>query len=401
MTLIKEKYKNLIIKFGGNIARPRFGWKKKITKLIKLVYLPLELPFELLGDIIFLPKRFCTINIKNPKKILIVKTDQFGDVLFSTMFLPIIKKNHPDALIDYLINPKTEILLKKNPHINKLHFWNDPFLYFLLGRNEKRMPFFTVLKNCIACIKNIRTERYDIIINTRAYPPSNNIFLKLMWPHTLIAFEMSEQSYCADIWAHYDMRDEEWKNFLNLLSPFCKNVEQEAFSEEFYNFDDSILSALPSGFGETIAMISPISFDRERYWPIDSWRAVIEHLLSKNYSVIITGLPSQEKLIEKIISDLPQDKIYIATKHSISEIASLLRKSKVWIGIDSFTAHLAIALKKETLCLVNEKYYFVKGWSKKFWVDARSMIPLIKEVRLLSTNSEAEKATEIIDSSIR
>ncbi len=390
MNYIKEKYKNLIIKFVGNILRPRFGWKKKITKTIKFVYLLLELPFEFIGDIIFLPKRFKKFNIENPKKILIIKTDQFGDVLFSTFLLPIIKKNHPDAKIDYLINPKTEVLLKKNPNINKLYYWSDPFLYFLMGRNEKRMSFLKLIKECIKCIKDIRLEKYDIIINTRAYPPSTNIFLKLMKPKAIIAFDISEQGYIADAIAKYGLRDEDWKNYLNLLSPFCKNVYQSKFEPQFENFDDGVFNKLP-GLSGKIVMISPISFDTERRWPDENWKDVIRFLLSLKYTVVLTALPSQQEVLKKLAEGMNAEKIVFATNFSISEIASILRKSEFWIGIDSFTAHLAIALKKKTICLLNEKYYFLKGMSKKVWVDAKSMIPIIDDVMISSVSEGSEK----------
>ena len=162
MKYFGKKYKKIIIKLIGNIARPRFGWKKKLIKFVKFFYLLIEIPFEILGDILFVFKRFKKVTIENPKKILIIKTDQFGDVLFSTFLLPIIKKNYPEIQIDYLINPKTEIILKNNPNIRKILFWSDPFLYFLIGRNEKRSSFLKLIQQCIECIKNIRSERYPL-----------------------------------------------------------------------------------------------------------------------------------------------------------------------------------------------------------------------------------------------
>jgi len=399
MKYFGKKYKKIIIKLIGNIVRPRFGWKKKLIKFVKFFYLLIEIPFEILGDILFVFKRFKKVTIENPKKILIIKTDQFGDVLFSTFLLPIIKKNYPEIQIDYLINPKTEIILKNNPNIRKILFWSDPFLYFLIGRNEKRSSFLKLIQQCIECIKNIRSERYDIIINTRAYPPSNNIFLKLMGPKNIIAFDISEQSYLADVLANYDLKEEDWKNYLNLISPFCKNTQDETFNAEFYNFDDNIFKKIKVD-GKYV-VISPISFDPERYWPNESWKEIIKKLVEKKYKIVLTGLPFQEQMLREITVGIDNDKIILATKFSIAEIASIIKGSDFWLGIDSFPAHLSIALKKKTYCLLNGKYYFLKGYSTKTWIDAKAMIPLIKDVFVFNINSTSKDIEQKIEETIQ
>ena len=73
---------------------------------------------DVMGDLFFFNKKI--VKSFYPKKILIVKIDQFGDVLFSTFLLPIIKEKYKGVEIDYLINEKTELILKNNPNIRKL-----------------------------------------------------------------------------------------------------------------------------------------------------------------------------------------------------------------------------------------------------------------------------------------
>ena len=91
------KYSKLSNRFAGNIFRKRIGWGKQLTKLLKFFYLLVLLTVEIIGDLLFLWKRFsCKKNI-NPEKILIARIDQFGDVLFSTFLVSLIKKKYPNT----------------------------------------------------------------------------------------------------------------------------------------------------------------------------------------------------------------------------------------------------------------------------------------------------------------
>ena len=397
--MLFEKYKNLIIRFLGNLCRPRFGWKKKLTKFLKFFYLLILFPIEIIGDLLFFWKRFEKPFIIDPRKILIVKIDQFGDVLFSTFILPLIKERWPGATIDYLINPKTEFILKKNPQINKIYFWDDPFLYFLLGREGKRGKLSEALKSDLKALKTLKNEHYDAVINTRAYSPSSNVFWKLIKPKNLIAFEMSEQSFLADYWARYDLREEDWKNYLNLLKPLGIDISQAKFAPRFYDFnDEGLKNKIPKVFeNQKMVVISPVSFDEERLWPKEYWRQVFQYLINKNYYLVLTGLKSQEEYLKDLTSGEKLANISLATNLTIPEMGSLFKKSEFFVGIDSFPAHLALAVQKQIVCMVNEKVYYLKGYSPKIhFIDARSMIPLIPEVKIVLIKESGEKAIELI-----
>lgn len=386
MKKLFKKYQNLFKKFLGNIFRKRTSWEKKIMKFFKFLYLLLLFPLEIIGDLITFRKNFSFKKKLKPKKILIIKIDQFGDVLFSTFLLPLIKKQALKTEIHYLINPKTEILLKNNPYINKIYFWHDLFLYFILGRegDKRTKNFFEILKEDYQILKKLRNERYDLIVNTRAFAPSSNFFFKIMNPKFLSAFDISEQSFLADYWAEYDLEEEEWKNYLKLFQPFFE-FENPDFSSQFYNFDDKRLRKKFSSEIDKFVVISPVSFDKERLWEINYWQELIKYLIGQNYYIILTGIESQKDYLLKIAKFFTFDKVKIFTNLTIPELASLIKYSKFVIAIDSFIAHLAIAIKKPLICLINPEIYFLKNYSKpKKFIDAKSMIPVIKNVFIFS-----------------
>ncbi len=392
-----QKYKSLVIKFFANLSRSRFGLRNTLrNKYLKALYLIILLPIEILGDLVFFWKRFMRSVPSSPKKMLIVKVDQFGDLLFSTFLLPIIKQHHPESEIDFVINPKTKDVLVGNPNVGKVFFWEDPFLFFLKERRTGKEQtngggFFSACRNCLRTLRQIRKERYDIVINARAYLPSQNLFWSFAGGKFLISFDIAEASFLANHWARYDLQEDEWKNYLNLILPFCSNALSANFEPRFYNVDDAgleialpQLSKLPQS---NIAVISPASFEKEKGWSRDAWRGLLVGLREKGYIPVLTGLPLHEDFLRDLVKDLPAESWLIATKLNLPQLASLMKKASLFIGIESFPAHLAIVFGKEIFVLLNTDIYYLKGKNKKKWIDGRSMLPVLPSVHVFSNNN--------------
>lgn len=389
--MIFHKYQKLLGKFIGNIVRPRYSWKKNVTKIAKFLFLLIECPVEVIGDILFFWKRSYKTPVANPKRILIIKIDQFGDVLFSTFLLPIIKKQYPACEIDYLINPKTAPLLKNNPHITHLYYWENIFLLTLLGREKSRSGDLREIRSRNrATMRELITRNYDAVLNTRAYPPSSNIPWRRIGGR-LIAFDISEQSFLADFWARYELTEEEWINYLNLLEPLGIDIESAEFSPGFFNLSDTN----PMGSGKKYVVISPISFDKERQWPKEEWKKLISGLVGLGYQVALTGMPTQKAYLEKLI--LPQNggSVVVLNTLSLAEFGTLMKDAEFFVGIESFPAHLALAFKREVFCLVNNDSYYLKGFSKRrLVIDARSMLPIVGNIHFLDLKTA--KAADVL-----
>ncbi len=378
--MILHKYQKLFGKFIGNIVRPRYGWKKNVTKIAKFFFLLIEFPIEACGDVLFFWKKFRKVEITNPRRILIVKIDQFGDVLFSTFLLPIIKKKYPDVEIDYLINPKTKPLLEKNPHITHLYYWENMFLLALLGREKSKSGGLKEIRSRNkATMQELIAKNYDAVLNTRAYPPSSNVPWRKIGGK-LIAFDISEQSFLADYWARYELTEEEWVNYLNLLKPLGINGEDAEFSPGFFNLSDTS----PVGEGKKYVVISPISFDKERQWPKEEWKKLISGLVDLGYRVALTGMPTQKAYLDELMPSQNDGGVIALNTLSLAEFGTLMKDAEFFVGIESFPAHLALAFKKEIFCLVNNNSYYLKGFSKRrLVIDARSMLPIVENLHFL------------------
>ena len=208
-----------------------------------------------------------------------------------------------------------------------------------------------------------------------------------MKPKALIGFDISEQSFLADYWAEYDFYEEEWKNYLKLL-----DLKEGEFHPRFYNFDDIGLKNKFSSDSDKLVVISAVSFDKERLWDEMYWHKTINFLLNQGYFVVFTGLESQKDYLTNLTKNLHNEKYKVLTNLNIPELASLIRSSRFVLCIDSFITHLAIALEKPVICLLNPDIYYLKGFSlRKAFVDTKSMVPLIESVTILPTIDTDDK----------
>lgn len=379
--MVFKKHLKLFRKLLGNIGRPRHGMKGNYVRVAKSFYLLVSWLIEIGGDILTFNKSHNSVNISAAPRILIVKNDQLGDVIFSTFLLKPLKQKYPDAQIDYLVRPGAVQVLERNPYVAAVYRWNNVILDLLPGRGSRGGIGAKIRQNRITR-RQLENNRYDVLINARAYPPSANFSWRGLGKF-LISFDISEHSFLADYWAEYDLEREEWKNYANLLTPFGIDAASLEFSTLFHNFD------APNPMSEIgeYAVLSPVSFDADRDWNPRSWRELIELIVKGGMAVALTGMPAQRSYLEAL-APTSNGEVRIFTSLRLSEFGSLMRGASYFIGIDSFPAHLALALNKRAAFLVNPGVYYLKGHSRvRFASEARSMLPDIQDVSFFNVRS--------------
>lgn len=378
--MIFRKHLKLFRKFLGSLVRPRHGAKGNLVGYVKSFYLLFSWCIEICGDFVTIGRRRKVDEIRRLRRILIVKDDQLGDVLFATLLIQPIRERHPEARIDFLVRPAAVQVLEKNPLVENIYRWNNALLEFLPGRGERKAMWSKMLQNRIT--RRVLTgNRYDVVINARAYPPSGN----LRWRgvgRILIAFDLSERSFLADHWAEYSLEEEEWKNYANLLEPLGINSSSMPFAPGFHNCASNPMA----GTGD-YTVLSPVSFERDRQWDDAQWKDLMGLISETGMSVALTGVPPQRAYLEKLAAN-SGSAVRVFTTLRLPEFGALMRDSAFFIGIDSFPAHLALALKKRAALLINPGVYFLPGYSRaRFASEARSMLPIVPNISFFDVRS--------------
>jgi ADP-heptose:LPS heptosyltransferase len=382
--MLISKYRKLIRRSLGTLCRPKRGIKGYLFKLARFLYLIFSCIPEFVGDITFRRIRMRSKEPLAPKKILIVKVDQLGDVLFSTLLPLAIRSKYPNVQIDYLVRRSAEGVLLGNPLVTSVYYWNNIMLDLLPGRGSHRKWRAKVNENR-SVIRQLRAQEYDYVINARAYVPSSNLPLKKLG-RRLIAFDISERSFVADYWADYSLDDDEVSNYARLLTPLDIEASGVQYAKGFYNVDASP----PIDPRIRYAVISPVSFEPDRQWGENNWRQLICSFSAGGITVILAGLPSHRAVLDTLIpAELREStSVKVLVDLPLAKFAALIRNAACFAGIDSFPAHLAIALGCRAALFVNTKDYYLKGYSRpRFASEARSMLPKAAHSAVFDTQS--------------
>lgn len=394
--ILINKHKKLGQKFLANLLYWQVSRTRKMIKIFKALWFIVFWPIEIISDLIALFKKQKKYYLPDNPKILIVKIDQLGDLLFSTWLLPAIKKQWPQAEIDYLINPKSEAILKNNPHIKNIYHWQSGMLGNIPGRQRMNLKkiFKSIFFSNQETRRMLKDKHYDLVINGRAFWPSSNRRLKKLG-RNLAAFDISQLSSLADIIIPYNLKAWEEDNYKELLKKIGISneiIEKTEARGEGYNFES--IESLPQ---ETYYILAPVSFDPEKTWTTSKWAEFVKLFLTKNPEdiLIASGTKEQREWLEEIKNFLSgqeefSNRFVIRTDLNLGQLAELIKNSRGFIGLESFPAHLAIALNKPVSCLVNTNLFYVPGLSKSKLVDGRSMLPKLGDVKIADKGEKYE-----------
>ena len=299
-------------------------------------------------------------------RFLIIQLRQIGDVLISTTLCETLKRNYPKAQIDYAVYDYTAAVAENNPFIDNL---------IIVPHGMKRGNFYKILKT----ISNLRKQSYDYTIDILNTPKS--VWLaKLSGSKTIIGPKNDKnRSQKYDFKIDHDnhfLKDNSVcisvKNRLILLSAVSETLsyttvyklhlqEQETFQAK------KLLQAQQIDFTKPIFFFSVGSRSpQQKQWPIDNFIQVINDCLTKyNAQIVLYPGPKQEDdcfFIKK--NSVRPENIFIITNYNLREMAAIIKLSTIFIGNDSGTAHIAIAVGTPSITIFSPAIWH-QDWHSK------------------------------------
>ncbi|GAG49164.1 unnamed protein product, partial [marine sediment metagenome] len=143
---------------------------------------------------------------------------------------------------------------------------------------------------------------------------------------------------------------------LNILTPFglrIKNTSPELIiAMEKERSAGNILREGKVLTERPIIAIHPFSLWRYKEWPIGNYIKLVNHIGSRyGVSIVITGSMEERGRVAEIVKKSKIDVYNLAGRTSIGELAGVLKKCSLLIGIDSAPAHIAAAVGIPTITI--------------------------------------------------
>lgn len=283
-----------------------------------------------------------------PKKVLLIATQQIGDVLLCTPLLKSMRVAWPDAVIDVLVYRNTSGILKGNSDCNNvIESDNHPTFSAYL---KLLKTIFRKYDLAVTTQGNDRAHQYAFLAGKKRVGLIPNLKKKHWW----------KKLSCMR-WSLLD-EDNTHTVVQNLLLADLMGIERQyALTPPKLGSTDSITrlnQLLNFNLTETTyTIIHPLPMWQYKRWTDSGWIALIQHLINLGQRVIITGGPAiaeqnyAQHLTEHFVESTTGFVTSLAGKTSFAEMSALLNHAVAYVGPDTATTHLSAACGTPTLAI--------------------------------------------------
>ena len=266
-------------------------------------------------------------------RILLIKLRYLGDVVLSTPLLPLLRKQFPDAIITFLVNPGTESVLQSNPYLDEV--WALP-----------RESWWQQL----SFIRKVREAKFDAVIDLT--DADRSAFLSFMsGASTRIGYNHEHRwrgkFYTYLVSAHYgSMHMVEYHQ--QALAGL--GIKELVGKPEVYGEGSGVGQQDEDGFGDfstkdqSLVLLHPTARYVFKAWPLERFAAVSDWLSGQGLRVALIGSQSEVLIGQQIVNVSKSKPINLMGKTHLSQLIVLMKQSVLFIGNDGGPMHIAAAV---------------------------------------------------------
>jgi len=256
------------------------------------------------------------------KRILFITLSNIGDIILTTPILSVLKKEFPQAKIDVISGPNGKEIFSEHPIVSSLVIYDK----------------FSSLQSKKQLVKNLRKNKYDLIIDLR-----NSLFPLLIGAKYRTSF-VRKRSYLSHKKNEHTRKLKEiGLDVTDAPFSFCVNVKDEAFINKTLG---------DMGVKKDFVVVSPGAKSHIKRWNKKGFALICDRLIDKlNVDVIMVGNTQDKEIVSEIISHMKNKPIDLTSKLTLRQLGTLIKSSKLLITNDSAPLHVGSAVGARVLAI--------------------------------------------------
>jgi heptosyltransferase-3 len=287
-----------------------------------------------------------------PRNILVIQLGDIGDVVLATASFRALKNHLPGARIQVLVRNGCGALLAADPSLSGI---------FESRRGGGKLS--DVGSENLSLVRNLRAERFDLVIDLRTGDRSAIL--------ALLARGTEKVAFAGDgaFWRRY-IFTRLFDRLVVAPPPAHPGADQSLRILRAAGFDVGnflprlhvsgetdaaavrILSSAGIPQGTRFVTINPFSRWKYKEWGYDRWAEVIATLGERHgLPSVLIGSAEESTEAVGILRKAGGAGRSIAGKTSLGELAAVLGRSALHLGVDSAAPHMASALGTPTLAI--------------------------------------------------
>ncbi len=286
-----------------------------------------------------------------PQRILLIRPDHLGDVLFSTPALHVLRTTWPAAHITALVGPWSAAILRHNRDIDTLT--TLPFPGFTRQAGPRPWHPYRLLWHQA---RRLRSERFDLAIVLRFDHWWGAWLAQLAGIPWRVGYAVAEcQPFLTQVVPYQAGRHEVEQNLtlieavtgLPISSPARLHFSVTTTAQAWVH----AWRAQTGLAGQPLVAIHPGAGAAVKLWPAAAWATVIDGVLARGLAVVLTGSAAEAGLAAEIAGLVTGQIHTLVGATDLDQLAALFQQCRLAVGLDSGPMHLAVAVGAPTVHL--------------------------------------------------
>ena len=335
-----------------------------VTRVLEQLdfYWPAPALLRLVGEPLFRlagrrSKNHC--DLARVESVLVVRTDEIGDVVLTTPFLRELRRNLPDAWITLVVKPAVRALMETCPYV-------DEVLAFSVKIGKRSLPFGKYLLLPKFAYRHLWRRRFDIALSPRWDTDSFHAtwLMYLSGAPWRVGFsertdpDKSYYNHNYDRLRTHSLDDatlkHEVERDLDLLRFIGARVEEDGL-EIWLQPDDvaharQVLKDRAVLASDLKVALVPGALRARKVWPRENYAELVRWLRNAfGARILLIGGADEAALGEALHAELGDGVINQIGKTTLRQAAALLQQCDLYVGNDTGPMHIAAALGLPTV----------------------------------------------------
>ncbi|MBO0796675.1 MAG: glycosyltransferase family 9 protein [Ktedonobacteraceae bacterium] len=287
---------------------------------------------------------------------VLIRPDHLGDLVMTTPILETLRNHIPDAHITMMTGSWSSMVVERHPAINELI--TCPFPGFRRVTQKPLAPYTLLFSTA----RQLRRGNYDLAINLRPDFWWGAALIYLAGIPRRVGYAIKPGTTFLTHALSFPQPEHATVSNLRLASAGLEALGHIALEEPFtpQRFP---LAFVPSpeerewvkerlcqeGIDEQtpLIIIHPGSGAAVKLWRAEAWTSIANTLatsqrFAQTPRIVLTGSPAERPLLDEIARDMQGNPV-ICAQQSVGQLAALLQRAQLVLGVDSGPLHLAIA----------------------------------------------------------
>ena len=269
-------------------------------------------------------------------KVLFVRLDSLGDVVLTTPCFEAVKRRHPGARVDIVVQPGTAAALEGNPHVDHVFTLAAPW-------HGRWRP--GGVREAWRMARCLRTERYDYVVTLRR-DLDDAVFARLCGGRKTLGFFARRTRPFLSSWVRFEPDRHLVENQFRLMALLGCEADGLSPMVSCTSGDPERIDALLGADAREPIALAPFGSSEAKTWDISQLALVIRALAEQmvEASIVLLGGRADRSRADAVLARTTAPVIDLVGRTSIPELCDVLRRCRALLCVDSGPMHLAAAL---------------------------------------------------------